>query len=262
MDQTSTTSPDPSRRQRETYGLRNSDFQRSMVMRSAQRQAAFLLPHLRPGMNLLDCGCGPGSITTDFARLLAPGEVTGLDIDPGEIERATARALELGLENVHFRTGDIYQLPFAAETFDIVYSNALLDHLRDPIAALRETYRVLKAGGIAAIRTADRDGYYFYPSDPVLEKDLRDGEAEKAAQGISVRIGKQIRSLLRQAGFVRTEASASYDSYGTSESVRRLAANAASDEPDNEIAAAWKRWGDSPDAFFGHAFCEGLGWKQ
>jgi ubiquinone/menaquinone biosynthesis C-methylase UbiE len=273
MQQTASATPTQGPPNREEYGLKDSSFQRSMVIRSAARQAAFFLPHLRPGMHLLDCGCGPGSITTDFAKLVAPGQVVGIDIQASEVERATAYATELGITNVQFRTGDIYNLPFADETFDAVFSNALLDHLSDPLAALRETYRVLKSGGVVAIRTADRDGYLISPTDAWIEKDMQRGEAWKAAQGVQVRIGKHIRRFLREAGFVRTEGSASYDSYGTPESVKRLGYGAADDSMKEKtgsvedaeleaIAAAWRKWADSPDAFFGHALVEGVGWKE
>jgi ubiquinone/menaquinone biosynthesis C-methylase UbiE len=265
--------PSQDHTERETYRLKGSDFQRSMVTRGAERQGAFFLPHVRPGMSLLDCGCGPGSITTDFAKLVAPGQVVGIDLDADEVERATARAAELGVTNVKFRVGDVYELPFADETFDAVFSNAVLDHLRDPIAALREMHRILKPGGVAGIRTSDRDGYFFAPTDPLLEKWWQQGEADKAAQGVKVRIGKHLRRFLREVGFVRTEASASYDSYGTTESVRRVGygvatqllskkTGSADDAELEALADAWRRWADSPDAFFGHALCEAVGWKE
>ncbi|MEZ4731584.1 MAG: methyltransferase domain-containing protein [Caldilineaceae bacterium] len=147
----------------EVYGLRNTTFQRRMVRRSAEKQAAFLLPHLRPGMRLLDCGCGPGSITIGLARVVAPGAVVGIDIDPGEIERAKQLAAEQGIANVQFETGNVYELPFADGSFDAAFSNALLDHLIDPVAALREMRRILKADGMLGVRTADRDGYLLAP---------------------------------------------------------------------------------------------------
>lgn len=254
--------PSQDHTERETYGLKGSEFQRSMVTRSAARQGAFFLPHVRPGMDLLDCGCGPGSITTDFAKLVAPGQVVGIDIDDGEVERATALAVERNVANVRFRTGDVYNLPFTDETFDAVFSNAVLDHLRDPVAALREMYRVLKPGGVVGIRTSDRNGYLMYPVDPVLEQAWQQSEADKAAQGVRVRIGTHLRKFLREVGFVRTEASASYDSYGTTESVRRLGYGAATNAGSVELADAWRKWADSPDAFFGHCLCEAVGWKE
>lgn len=262
----------------EEYGLRDTPFQRRMARRSAEKQAAFLLPYLRPGMSLLDCGCGPGSITLGLAKLVAPGIVTGIDIDPGEVERAQNLASEQGVHNVQFKSGNVYELPFADGTFDACFSNALLDHLSDPIAALREMRRILKADGILGVRTADRDGYLFTPSHPLLVKFNELGEQRKKDQGVSVRIGKNIRAMLREAGFARTEASASYDCYGTVEEVRGLAESAAaglskgqsreqtgeSGGPDRAeaeaVAAAWRAWGESPDAFFAMSFCEGVGW--
>lgn len=262
----------------EEYGLRDTPLQRRMVRRSAEKQAAFLLPYLRPGMSLLDCGCGPGSITLGLAKVVAPGAVVGVDIDPGEVERAKQLAAEQGIGNVQFETGNVYELPFADASFDAAFSNALLDHLRDPVAALREMRRVLKANGVLGVRTADRDGYLFVPPDPLLEKDSAQGEQWKKDQGVSVRIGKNIRAMLREAGFAHTAASASYDCYGTTEEVRATAeamvAGLLADRPGAQtgdarrpdraeveaIAAAYRAWGESPDAFLAMSFCEGLGW--
>lgn len=270
--------PKPNKAGQEEYGLRDTPFQRRMVRRSAEKQAAFLLLHLRPGMSLLDCGCGPGSITIGLAKRLAPGSVVGVDFDPGEVERAQNLAAEQGVTNVQFKTSNVYDLPFADGTFDVCFSNALLDHLSDPIAALREMRRILKADGMLGVRTADRDGYLFTPPDPLLVKLNEQGEKRKNDQGVSVRIGKNIRGLLRQAGFVKTEASASYDCYGTAEEVRGLAESAAAglskgrpkeqtgesagaDRAEAEaVAAAWRAWGESPDAFLAMSFCEGVGW--
>jgi ubiquinone/menaquinone biosynthesis C-methylase UbiE len=269
-----TTPPTPASEHKgqEQYGLQDSEAQRAMVFRSAERQAAFLLPHLRPGMHLLDCGCGPGSITTDFARRITPGQVVGIDLSAGEVERATARAAELGITNVQFKTGDVYNLPFADATFDAVYSNALLDHLSDPLAALSEMRRVLKSGGVAGVRTADRDGYLWSPPDPLIAKWQKESEEWKAAQGVNVRIGKHLRSYLRQVGFARTEGSASYDTYGTPETVARLSRAAVAgihqdiaetgDMELQAVASAFEKWGASPDAFFAMSFCEGLGWVE
>jgi ubiquinone/menaquinone biosynthesis C-methylase UbiE len=255
---------------REDYGLRGTEFQRMMVTRTAAKQAGFLLPHLRVGMDLLDCGSGPGSITADLASLVAPGQVVGSDIGEEEVERARAYATAKGIANVTFRVGDVYALPFADCTFDAVFSNALLDHLRAPQQAIAEMHRVLKPGGVLGVRTADRDGYLVTPHDPLIEAWALRGEQEKLAQGVHVRIGKQLRSFLGQAGFVDVEASASYDCYGTAERVLALgeamakqadkAAQAGAPEA-AEVAAAWRRWGQSPDAFAAQSLCEAVGWR-
>ena len=79
--------------------------------RSAEREAAFFLPHLRPGMRLLDAGCGPGTITVGLAAAVAPGEVVGLELSPAMVEQARALASERGVANVRFEVGDAQALP-------------------------------------------------------------------------------------------------------------------------------------------------------
>ena len=60
----------------------SSDLLDFFTDRSARSNAKFFIDHLRSGMNLLDCGCGPGSITIDLAEIVGPGKVTGIDIEP------------------------------------------------------------------------------------------------------------------------------------------------------------------------------------
>ena len=104
------------------------------------------MPHLRPGMRLLDCGCGPGSITVGLAEAVAPGEVIGLDLQPSQIERARLLAAERAISNVRFEVGDVSRLPFPDASFDAAFAHTLLLHLRDRVGALREIRRVLEAG--------------------------------------------------------------------------------------------------------------------
>jgi hypothetical protein len=73
--------------------------------RTAASMAGFFLPHLRPGMRVLDCGCGPGSITVGLAEHVAPGEVIGIDLDPTHIALAQRRAAAAGPANVRFARG-------------------------------------------------------------------------------------------------------------------------------------------------------------
>src|SRR5690349_14390893 len=89
-----------------------------MVRRRLESNGAFFLPHLHPGIKVLDCGCGPGTITRDIAKRIAPGHVTGLDFNLSQIERATRDAQAAGIQNVGFRQGNVYELPFADGTFD------------------------------------------------------------------------------------------------------------------------------------------------
>ena len=138
--------------QQEIYAPGYSDRMHArMTERTGWTHAAFILPYLRPGMRLLDIGCGPGSITLDLAEHVAPGEVIGIDREPLQLERARALAVERGVANARFATGDAYALPFPGASFDAVFANAVLMWLRDPLAALKEFRRVLRPAGVAGI---------------------------------------------------------------------------------------------------------------
>src|SRR5215207_5414518 len=97
---------------REAYSGDAPAVDAELATRTVAREAAFLLPHLRPGMRLLDVGCGPGSITVGLAAVLAPGEVVGLDLRPEPLAQARAEASRRGIANVRFEVGSAYALPF------------------------------------------------------------------------------------------------------------------------------------------------------
>src|SRR6059058_5580410 len=73
---------------------------RYMMRRYAARDAAFFLPVLKPGMALLDCGCGPGTITVGLAEMVASGSVVGVDVEPSQIELANKTVQDRGLPNI------------------------------------------------------------------------------------------------------------------------------------------------------------------
>lgn len=141
-------------RDRYTHGHHESVVQ-SHARRRAEVEAWFLLPELRSGMRLLDVGCGPGTVTTGLARAVAPGGVVGIDLSADVLGFARGHAASERVENVTFQLGDVYRLDFADGAFDVVYANQLLQHLTDPVRAISEMRRVLKPGGLLAVRDAD-----------------------------------------------------------------------------------------------------------
>src|SRR5204863_9529417 len=100
-----------------------------MARRRLDTHAAFLKPHLRAGLRVLDVGCGPGSITLDIGRAVAPGQVVGLDREASQVELARSAAPGEGVGNVSFERGSVYSLPFPDGSFEIVFAHAVFEHL-------------------------------------------------------------------------------------------------------------------------------------
>jgi ubiquinone/menaquinone biosynthesis C-methylase UbiE len=248
--------------------------------RTAERNAAFLLPHLRPGMRLLDAGCGPGSITIGLAAAVAPGgEAIGFDADASAIDQARVLAAERAIENARFETGDIHRLPYADGSFDAAFVHAVLQHLANPLDVLREVRRVLRPGAVIGIADADYDASVMYPQDPLLDRATEITAAlHRLRSGGDPRVGKRLRALLHEAGFVRTEASVLANVEGNDERVRRtgewLAAGASSPEYIAEVTArgiatepellaiaeAQRRWSATPGAIWATMWCQAIGW--
>jgi arsenite methyltransferase len=108
----------------------------------------FSLGSLAPGEDVVDIGCGAGTDTLVAAQMVAPnGRVIGIDMTPEMLLRARAAATEMGAANVDFVEGDVEQLPFPAERFDVAISNGVIDLIPDKDAVFSEIFRVLRPGG-------------------------------------------------------------------------------------------------------------------
>lgn len=140
---------------------------RSHRWRTAENSAGYLLDHLAPDQSLLDVGCGPGTITLDLAARVA--SVTALEVDEQALDLCRAEASRRGATNVEFATGDVHGLPFDDATFDVVHAHQVLQHVADPVAALREMVRVTKPGGLVAARDSDYHGFTWFPENPGLD---------------------------------------------------------------------------------------------
>ncbi len=249
------------------------------AMRTAGEAAAFFRPHLRSDMNLLDMGCGPGSITVGLAEWLPDGHVTGLDFDESVVETAQKDAAERGLTNIDFISGSVYELPFEDSSFDAIYSHQVLQHLSDPQGMLKEALRVVKPGGVVGIREVDWGTARWWPESEALSRFLEIYNAVADRNGGDANMGRRVRSEMNKAGFVNVAVGAGAWSFGNPEEIkgwgeqwatRTLESNIAtkaveygiSDRSELEsVSEGWTVWSRDPDAYYTFIHAEALGWK-
>ncbi len=175
--------------------------------RTIANSAAYLKPHLIAGRSLLDVGCGPGTITTEFAERLAPGRVIGLDAAVDAITAAEAHAAELG-SAATFVHGDAFALPFDDGAFDITHTHQTLQHVGDPVAMLREMARVTVPGGTIAAREVDYAVTSWFPLLPGLAQWLDLYQRVHRGNGGEPNAGRHLKAWARAAGLDAVETTA------------------------------------------------------
>ncbi|RHZ48185.1 hypothetical protein CDV55_100253 [Aspergillus turcosus] len=248
--------------------------------RTVSNPAAYLIPYIKPSMKILDIGCGPGSISIDFARLVPQGHVTGIDYVADPLDGARSLASKQGITNIDFRVGDIHSLDFPDDTFDIVHVHQVLQHIADPVRALREMRRVAKSdGGIVAAR--ESASLTWYPDNAGIAeyKELTDRMAK--ARGGNPHPGRYIHVWAEEAGFEKARIKKSAGAWcfsspeereywgGSMEARMRSSGFAkmaveegyATKEELERIADGWREFVRNDEAWFGLLHGEILCWK-
>jgi ubiquinone/menaquinone biosynthesis C-methylase UbiE len=261
------TEPTPNPAPRYTHGHHEAVL-RSHRWRTVENSAAYVIPHLGAGTSILDVGCGPGTITLDLAARVAPGAVVGIDAAPAAIEAAEEEAARQGRSNVEFRVADLYALDIADDRFDIVHAHQVLQHLTDPVRALREMRRVCKPGGIVAARDADYEAMTWYPAVPEMSAWLRMYDAVARSNDGEPNAGRFLLAWAHAAGFTEVDASVGAWCFATPEdrawwgdlwadritesaiAEQAVEIGAATETELQAMAAAWRTWTIHPDGWF------------
>ena len=142
---------------------------RSHRWRTLENSAAYLLPHLSPNFHVLDVGCGPGTITADLASRVT--HVTAVEHTSAALD--LARAEMAGRTNVSYVVTDAHALDLPDDSFDVVHAHQVLQHVGDPVQALREMRRVGKPGGLVAVRDSDYLGFTWFPERSAFDEWMR-----------------------------------------------------------------------------------------
>jgi ubiquinone/menaquinone biosynthesis C-methylase UbiE len=261
-----------------THGHHDSVL-RSHRWRTARNSAAYLLGGLHGGLDLLDVGCGPGTLTAELAALVAPGRTVGIDASPDIIDAARREAVTRGV-TVEYAVGDAYGLDMADRSFDVVHAHQLLQHLSDPVAALREFGRVCRPMGVVAVRDADYAAMCWYPADPLLDRWMELYQAAARANRGEPDAGRRLLAWAHAAGFSDVTPSGSVWCYSSPEdrawwgdlwsdritvsALARQLVDSGLSTPEElaSIGAAWRAWAAHPDGWFlvphGEVLCRSI----
>jgi ubiquinone/menaquinone biosynthesis C-methylase UbiE len=186
------TAPDPQGLIRFLDGARNEP-----TLAELQRRLIAEL-HLRPGMRVLDAGCGPGTQSVELAQTVDGMAVIGVDSSKLMIDEAVRRTADMGL-NVSFEVADVAQLPFPDEAFDAVLAQTVFEHVEDAGAAVAELTRVTREGGRVAGLSIDTASAVIDHPDASTTRRITETWADGFAGG---RVGRALHRLFRDAGLV------------------------------------------------------------
>jgi SAM-dependent methyltransferase len=241
---------------------------RSHRWRTAQNSAAYLLPSLRPGMRVLDVGCGPGTLTTDLAERVAPGATLGIDLEPDVVAEAGRVAARRGATSLSFDTADVHTLHAPEGGFDVVHAHQVLQHVADPVATLRAMGALTADGGLVAARDADYSAMTWWPHEPMLDRWLDIYRAVTRRNGAECDAGRQLLHWARSARLTDVRYSTSTWTFASAGDLAwwcdlwadrivasRLAEQAvefgvAGQTELAQISTAWREWGTRQDAVF------------
>ncbi len=249
------------------------------MRRTAESNAAYLLPYLVPGLRVLDFGCGPGSLSMGIASYISPGELHGVDMEESLIEIARTKASQTGQSNAIFHVGDATVLPFEDGFFDIAHGHNILMHVPDTRALLTEVKRVLKPGGIIACREMICESAFAHPDLGIARRLWELFEDLVATNDGHPQMGKEMKTHILDAGFTDIRMSASFTTYSTPQEINyvrhemlewlmspeitdaAIKYGAWTEDLSDNIRAIGDKWVERPDAFAGTAYGEAIAVK-
>jgi SAM-dependent methyltransferase len=232
---------------------------------------------LTSGLSLLDIGSGPGTITADLAELVAPGQVTAVEPVAEALAVGESHVAERKLTNVRFEIADVHALPYEDDSFDVVHAHQVLQHLHDPVGALREMRRVSRA--LVAARDSDYKAMAWYPELPVLDEWMALYQRISRRNSGEPNAGRRLLSWANAAGFAEVTATSSVWCYASQTErewwggmwADRILHTAIAEQAveygyatraDLErISAGWREWSADKDGWFaithGEILCSG-----
>ena len=251
---------------------------RSHSWRTVENSSSYMLNLLEPGQDLLDVGCGPGTITIGLANRVFPGKVIGIDTSDEVLSCARQEAASYELDNIEFKNQNVYSLEYDDESFDVIHVHQVLQHLAQPVRALEQMRRLLRPNGFLAVRESDFGAFTWSPPDPLLDRWLELYYQVTNKNGADANAGRSLLAWVHAAGFSTTNVSGSTWTFADNDSrswwgglwaERMIRSDLASQACDygfsspselQSISNAFKKWSNSPDGYFSVFSTEVIAW--
>ncbi|KAF2164020.1 hypothetical protein M409DRAFT_57117 [Zasmidium cellare ATCC 36951] len=175
-------------------------FKKFFENRNVAKCAPHLIRYIKPDSKIIDVGCGVGTITLDFARRVPQGSVIGIDHSEQSIATARAQVEREGVSNVEFVVGDVEDLQYPDDTFDIAHAHQVMIHLVHPVQSLRHVHRIIKPGGVVGIR--DLAHLHHVGATALMNENLEKFWQDSRARGARGEgAGKVNHIWMHEAGF-------------------------------------------------------------
>ena len=251
---------------RYTHGHHESVL-RSHRWRTAANSAAYLLPHLQPGQRLLDVGSGPGTITAELSATVSPGETVAVEISAAAADLTRAELARREVSGVEVVVGDVHALAFPDGSFDVVHAHQVLQHVSDPVQALREMARVTARGGLIAVRDCDYAATTWHPASSALDRWLALYDTAARRNGGEPDAARHLLAWAHAAGLADATVTTSTWCFATPEdraywggmwadrilhsalTEQLLREGLSTAEGLEEISRAWSEWAANPDGY-------------
>lgn len=232
-----------------------------MAIRDLESHGFFAMPLLQSGFAVLDAGCGSGTITNGIAEMVFPGTVTALDVSTTQLEQA--RRLSQGREivNTEYVCASANALPFADETFDLVFSHALLEHLRNPTQAMSEFFRVTRPGGFAAVASPDWDAFELTHFPEPVRAAIHAYRDLQESNGGNTRAGNLLEDWITAAGFLSISLGEWIEEYGSAKPISETLSVQLEAAGHPQHARNLREWAALPEATFHQSWKYAVGLK-
>ncbi len=162
---------------------------------------------LRPSMKVLDIGSGSGIRSLEIARYVKQGSVLGVDTSKTLLSAANQLKTKKKAKNLEFINADLFSAEIPQASFDFAYMRLVLQHLPDPVAALKAIKGYLKPSGILFIEETDRDWMMIYPTPKRWNQMYERAKEIQTEKGGDPRSGRKLGHYLVQAGFKNVQGS-------------------------------------------------------